>query len=814
MTEEKGHINILNVDIEEQMKDSYLDYAMSVIVARALPDVRDGLKPVHRRIIYGMNELGLHPDKSYRKSAALVGDVMGKFHPHGDSAIYDAVVRLAQSFNTRYLLADGQGNFGSIDGDGAAAPRYTELRMTRLTQEMLKDINKNTVDFKPNYDESEMEPVVLPSRFPNLLVNGSSGIAVGMATNMAPHNLREVIDATIHYMENEDTDVEDLMKIIKGPDFPTGALIMGKEGIKSAYRTGRGKVKLRAVAEIEETKGKNKIIVSEIPYQVNKSSLIMKIAELVKDKKIDGISDLRDESDREGMRIVIELKRDSNPTIVLNNLYKYTQMQTTFGIINLALVNGQPKVLNLVELIHHYVQHQKEVVTRRTSFDLKKAEDRAHIIEGLKIAIDHIDEIIKIIRTHYNDDEIKQIFHERFGLTDTQGQAILNMQLKRLSGLEIEKLDAEYQDLIKEIARLRDILENERTLIHLIKGELEEIRDKYADKRRTKIKPSAKEVQDEELIEKEDVLITLTNQGYIKRQSPDNYKVQNRGGKGITGLTTKEGDFVESLFITTTHDTVLFFTNKGQVLSLKAYEINEGKRQAKGQAIINLLDLSKDEKISAIFPVKDFEDDCHLLMLTKHGVIKKIDLSQFKNIRKTGIRAINLRKDDELISVRMCISGSHAMIVTKKGMSIRIKTDPLRSMGRTAAGVNGIRLKEEDEVVSMDIIDESGYLLVISEYGYGKKTTLDKYKVQNRGGKGLITYKVTSKTGNLVSAKIVHKEDEIICVSKKSDIIRLAVRDISTKGRDTLGVRVKDINPEDDQIVAVAKYIDEVEESN
>ena len=810
MTEENGHIGILDVDIEEQMKDSYLDYAMSVIVARALPDVRDGLKPVHRRIIYGMHKLGLTPDRAYRKSAALVGDVMGKYHPHGDIAIYDAVVRLAQDFNTRYLLADGQGNFGSVDGDGAAAMRYTEIRMTRLTTELLKDLGKETVDFQPNYDESEEEPVVLPSRFPNLLVNGSTGIAVGMATNMAPHNLHEVTDAITAYLDNENIEISELMEIVKGPDFPTGAWIMGQQGIKDAYTTGRGKVIIRAVAKIEEIKNKERIIVSEIPYQVNKSNLIMKIAELVKDKRIEGISDLRDESDRRGMRIVIELKRDANANVVLNNLYKYTQMQVTFGIINLALVNGEPKVLNLKELISHYTAHQIEVVTRRTIYDLKRAEARAHIIEGLKIAIDNIDEIIKIIRSNYSDADIKKIFLERFGLTDVQSQAILDMQLKRLSGLEREKLDNEYQELIKEIARLKEILDNDRILRDLIKQELREISDKFGDERRTELKPDAREINTLELIEREEVLITLTNEGYIKRQPADNYKVQQRGGKGIIGLTTKEGDFVESMFVTTTHDTLLFFTNKGKVFSLKSFEIPEGRRQAKGQAIINLLEISKDEKVTAVIPLSEKNElDGSLVFATANGTVKKTSLDNFKNIRRSGIWAISLREDDELISVRHTSEEAKMMLITKNGMSIKFELTDIRPMGRTAAGVIGIRLNEGDRVVSMEMVDESKYLLVISEYGYGKKTLLGRYKVQNRGGKGIKTYKINKKTGSLVAAKIVDAEDEIICASLQGDIIRLSVKQISTQGRDTSGVKLKDINKETDRIVAVAKYIEE-----
>ena len=807
------HKNIKEADLRKQMKESYIEYAMSVIVSRALPDVRDGLKPVHRRIIYGMSELSLTPDKSYRKSARLVGDVLGKYHPHGDTAVYDAMVRLAQDFSTRYLLADGQGNFGSIDGDSAAAMRYTEVRMTKLTLEMLRDLNKETVDFQPNFDESEKEPVVLPARFPNLLVNGSSGIAVGMATNMPPHNMREIIDGVVKYIDDSSVTVEELMICIKGPDFPTGAHIMGKSGIKSAYKTGRGKVILRAVANIEQKGNRERIVITEIPYQVNKSSLIIKIADLVKEKRIEGISDLRDESDREGLRIVVELKRDANAQIVLNSLYKYTQMQTTFGVINLALVNGEPRVLNLKELIHYYVMHQKDVITRRSEFELNKAKARVHIIEGLLKAIDNIDEIIKTIRQSYQDALPKLV--EKFRFTEIQAQAILDMRLKRLQGLEREKLQEEYEKLLKEIEYLTQILSNERLLLNVIKEELLEIKEKYGDDRRTKIMPAASEINIEELIEEEDMLITITAQGYIKRISLESYKVQNRGGKGVIGLTTKEDDFVETLFVTSTHNTILFFTNKGRVYSLKAYEIAEGRRQAKGQAIVNLLDIDKDEKITAVFPVNEYNDDDFLVMGTKMGNVKKIKLSNFESIRKVGIIAINLKENDELISVKYyneSEKNKDVILVTKKGQSIRFNLDTLRDLGRTAKGVMGIRLAKDDEVVAMDAILESKYLLVVSEYGYGKKTDIEKYNSQNRGGKGVKTYRITNKTGDLVSAKTVNAEDEIILVSLKGDIIRLSVKDVSTKGRDTQGVILKDINKEEDKIVAVAKYIEEDEE--
>lgn len=810
MAEESGHVNVFNIDIENKMKESYLDYSMSVIVSRALPDVRDGMKPVHRRIIYAMQGQGLMPDRAYSKSARLIGEVMGKYHPHGDLAIYEATVRLAQDFNMRYPLVDGQGNFGNIDGDGAAAPRYTELRMDKLALEMLRDINKDTVDFVENYDGREMEPTVLPSRFPNLIVNGSSGIAVGMATNMAPHNLRETIDGVIAYIDNHDITVEELNEIIKGPDFPTGANIMGMEGIRRAYKTGRGKITLRAVARIEEHKKRERIIITEIPYQVNKSRLIQKIAEYVKDKKIEGISDLRDESDqRKGMRIVIELKRDANANIVLNNLYKYTQLQTTFGIINLALVNGEPKVLGLKELISLYVNHQEEVVVRRTKFDLKKAEDRKHIVEGLLKAIDHIDEIIRIIRNAYSDALEKLM--ETFDFSEVQAQSILDMRLKRLQGLEREKLQGEFEELISEIKRLKEILEDREVLFQLIKDEMSEIREKFGDERRSQILPAAEEINMEELIEEEDVLITLTNEGYVKRTPMSTYKVQNRGGKGIMGLTTKEDDFVHSLFITSTLNTILFFSNKGTVYSLRAFQIPEGRRQARGQAIVNLLPLKKGESINAVIPMDVRYGKTYLLMATKCGLIKKVKFDLFENIRKNGIRAITLKGDDELINVRNVNQESDCMIVTRQGQAIRFAIKNLRPIGRSGRGVKGITLADGDSVVSMDILEENDYLLVVSENGYGKKTKIEHYKKQNRGGKGVKTYKINKKTGDIVSAKLVLMEDEIIIISGKGDIIRLNVRDVSTKGRDTMGVKLKDVKSEEDRIVAVTKY-EEIEE--
>lgn len=804
MTEDN---NIINVDLEEKMKDSYLEYSMSVIVSRALPDVRDGLKPVHRRILYGMEGLGLDPNKPTRKSARVVGDVMGKYHPHGDSAIYDALVRLAQDFSTRYPLAQGQGNFGSIDGDDAAAMRYTEVKMSKIAKEMLRDINKDTVDFMPNFDEEEMEPTVLPSRFPNLLVNGSNGIAVGMATNMAPHNLGESIDACVAYMKNPEISIEELNKILPGPDFPTGAYILGKSGIKDAYQTGRGKVKLRAVAKIEPfKKNRERIIVSEIPYQVNKSRLIEKIADLVKDKKIDGISDIRDESDRKGMRIVIEIKRDSNANIVLNNLYKYTQLETTFGIINLALVDGIPQVLNLKELIEYYIDHQKEVVTRRTSFDLSKAKARKHIVEGLIIAIDNIDEIIRIIRSSYDNDEIKKIFFEKFNLTDKQSQAILDMQLKRLSGLEIDKLNAENKELEEKISYLLSILNSEENLIKLIISEMEEIKDKFSDDRRSKIIPDEGEIDIEELIEKEDVLLTLTNDGYIKRLPIDTYKVQNRGGKGIAAGNTKEGDFIKKIKTTNTHEDLLFFTSLGKVYSLKTYEVPEGSRQSRGTAIINILKLESGERITEMMTLSELNEDSQIVLQTKDGTIKKTEAENFTNIRKNGIIAISLKDDDKLISVRQIDKEEELIISTKKGMTIQFNSKDLRSMGRIAQGVRAIKLAKGDEVVSMNIRGDETYLLVVTENGFGKKTSFNNFKNQNRGGKGVKCHKVTDKTGKLVDTLPVDLDNDIMMVSLSGDMIRLSVRDISIMGRSTVGVKLKNLTEDGDRIVSVTKY--------
>lgn len=812
MTEE-NYQNIIEVDLEDQMKNAYLEYSMSVIVSRALPDVRDGLKPVHRRILYGMEGLGLDPNKPTRKSARVVGEVMGKFHPHGDSAIYDALVRLAQDFSTRYPLAQGQGNFGSIDGDDAAAMRYTEVKMSKISKEMLRDINKDTVDFMPNFDEEEKEPVVLPSRFPNLLVNGSNGIAVGMATNMAPHNLGDSIDACIAYMNDPQISIKELANIIKGPDFPTGAHILGKSGIKKAYKTGRGKLKLRAVSRIEPfKKNRERIIITEIPYQVNKAKLIKKIAEYVKDKKLEGISDIRDESDRKGMRIVIEVKRDANANIVLNNLYKQTQLETTFGIINLALVDGVPKVLNLKELIKYYIDHQKDVVTRRTKFDLDKAQKRKHIVEGLIIAIDNIDEIIKIIRSSYDNDQIKKIFNEKFGLTDQQSQAILDMQLKRLSGLEIEKLQQEDKELEEKIAYLSSILEDDKKLIGVIEEEMSEIRDKFSDDRRTRIIPDEGEFDIEELIEREDVLVSLTHDGYIKRLPINTYKVQNRGGKGISAGNTKENDFIQKILTTNTHESLLCFTNFGRVYSLKCYEIPEGSRQSRGQAIINIISLTSGEKITDIMELSNLNEDSQLVFQTANGKIKKTEADAFTNIQRNGIIAISLEDGDRLVSVSQIDHPCDIIVSTQKGMAIKFKSSDIRSMGRNTRGVRAIKLDKNDKVVSMNIVEDEVYLVVVTANGFGKKTSFNNFNNQNRGGKGVKCHKVTEKTGDIVQTLPANLDDDIMMVSLKGDMIRISARDISTTGRNTLGVKLKNLENTDDFIVSVTKYYEEASE--
>lgn len=802
---EEQNNRIIPIEIAKEMKESYIDYAMSVIAGRALPDVRDGLKPVHRRILYSMNELNLTPDKPYRKSARIVGDVLGKYHPHGDSAVYLAMVRMAQDFSTRGLLVDGHGNFGSVDGDSPAAMRYTEARMSKLSLELLRDIEKETVDYGPNFDESLKEPLVLPSRFPNLLVNGSNGIAVGMATSIPPHNLGEVIDATIQLIDNPECTVEDLIQNIQGPDFPTAAIIMGKENIADAYRTGRGKVKVRARACIEElTKGRQQIVVTEIPYQVNKAKLVERIAELVKDKKLEGISDLRDESNRNGMRIVIELKRDANANIVLNNLYKHSQMEDTFSIIMLALVNGVPRVLNLKQILYYYLEHQKDVVTRRTKFDLNKAEARAHVLEGLKIALDNIDAVINLIRASKTAAEAKAGLIEKFNLSEVQAQAILDMRLQRLTGLERDKIDAEYEELLKKIEKLRAILADEKLLLNVIKKEMLEIKEKYADERRTEIRHAEGEIDMRDLISDEEITITLTHFGYIKRLPSDTYKSQKRGGRGVSALTTREEDFVKHLITTTTHSRLLFFTNKGRVFRLDAFEVPEGKRQSKGTAIVNLLQLAPGEKIATLLAIDTKDADKDLLLATKKGIVKRTKRTEFKNINKSGLIAIGLRADDELIGVKLTDGNKEVILVTKDGMSIRFDENDIRPMGRTAMGVKGITLSGDDEVVSMSLSDEGTDLLVVSENGLGKRTDINEYRSQIRAGKGIKTYNNSEKTGKIVGAEMVNEDDEIMIINSDGVLIRLRVADISIFGRVTSGVKLMKTDDEVN-VVSIAK---------
>jgi DNA gyrase subunit A len=800
---------LIQHEIHDEMKNSYIDYAMSVIVGRALPDVRDGLKPVHRRILYGMHQLGITPDKPHKKSARIVGEVMGKFHPHGDSSIYDSMVRMAQDFSTRYLLVDGHGNFGSVDGDGAAAMRYTEARMTPFSLQMLRDIDKETVDFMDNFDGEEKEPVVLPSRVPNLLINGSNGIAVGMATSIPPHNITEVIDACIKMIDDEDCDVEDLIKIVKGPDFPTGAYILGKSGAREAYRTGNGRVKVRSKCNIEETKkGKTRIVITEIPYQVNKARLIEKMADLVKEKRIDGVSDIRDESNREGMRIVVELKKDGNPNVVLNRLYKHTQLQISYSMIMLALVNGQPKILNLYEIINEYLKHQKEVLTRRTQYDLKKAEARAHILEGLRIALDNIDEIIRIIRSSYND--AKQKLMDAFGLSEIQTQAILDMKLARLQGLEREKIENEYSELMERIAYYKELLADEKKLMAVIKEELSEIKKKYADKRRTSFAVDDGEIDEEDLIADENVAITITHLGYIKRVSADTYKAQKRGGKGITGLTTRDNDFVKDLFITSTHDYLIFFTNTGKAHKIKAFEVPEASRTARGTPAVNFLNLLQRERITAVIPVKEFKEDQYLISITKDGTIKKTPLSQFDTNRKAGLIAITLKDDDQLISVQQSSGKNDIIIVTKMGKCIAFSEKDVRSMGRIAAGVRAIKLEKDDEVVSMQLVDPNQELLVITQKGYGKRTKVEEYKLQARGGKGMLTYDKNkfNKTGELIGASVVDKDDEVLLINSDGIIIRIRAKEVSRSGRTTQGVKIMRVSG-DSEIVAFAKMLKE-----
>ena len=799
---------IKEVDLQKTMESNYIDYAMSVIASRALPDVRDGLKPVQRRILYSMIELNNGPDKPHRKCARIVGDTMGKYHPHGDSSIYGSLVNMAQPWSMRYCLVDGHGNFGSVDGDGAAAMRYTEARLTKISMEMIADINKDTVDFVPNFDETEKEPTVLPSRYPNLLVNGTTGIAVGMATNIPPHNLREVINAVTKMIDNRvledrETEIEELLEIVKAPDFPTGGIILGTRGAEEAYRTGRGKVIIRAVTNIEPmANGKNRIVVTELPYLVNKANMISKIAELVKLKKLDGITALRDESDREGMRVVIELRSDINPNIMLNKLYKHTQMQDSFGIIMLALVNNEPKVLGLVDMLKYYIKHQEEVVTRRTKYDLNKAEERNHILEGLLIALDNIDEVIRIIRGSETVAIAKEQLMERFGLSDVQAQAIVDMRLRTLTGLERDKLEQEHAELLKRIEELKAILADRKLLLGVIKTEIQEISNKYGDDRKSQIGHDDSDIDMEDLIPNVNTVIAMTDLGYIKRMSIDNFKAQNRGGKGIKGITTIENDFVEDILMTTTHNYVMFFTNTGRVYRLKAYQIPEASRTSRGMAIVNLLQLAPGEKISAMIPVKDFEDEeKSLFMVTKKGTVKKTPITDFSNVRKTGLAAINLRDDDELIEVKTIKKNSEVFLVTKNGMCIHFDEDDVRSTGRSSMGVRGMMLDDTDEIVGMQLNTQGDSLLIVSEKGYGKRTTLDEFHNQFRGGKGVKCYKITEKTGNVVGVKAVNDDNEIMMITNAGIIIQLRMDEISVHGRVTSGVKMINL----DKGVTVAK---------
>ncbi|WP_141434446.1 DNA gyrase subunit A [Bacillus sp. 03113] len=805
---------IKEINISSEMRSSFLDYAMSVIVSRALPDVRDGLKPVHRRILYAMHDLGMHADKAYKKSARIVGEVIGKYHPHGDSAVYDTMVRMAQDFNYRYMLVDGHGNFGSVDGDSAAAMRYTEARMSKISMELLRDINKDTIDYQDNYDGAEKEPVVMPSRFPNLLVNGSSGIAVGMATNIPPHQLGEVIDGVLAISKDPDLSIQQLMEIIPGPDFPTAGLILGRSGIRKAYETGRGSITLRAKVEIEEmSNGKEMIIVREIPYQVNKAKLVEKIAELVRDKKIDGITDLRDESDRKGMRVVIEVRKDANANVLLNNLYKHTALQTSFGINLLALADGQPKVLNLKQCLTHYLDHQKVVIRRRTEFELRKAEARAHILEGLRIALDHLDEVINLIRSSRTTEIAREGLMTNFDLSDKQAQAILDMRLQRLTGLEREKIEEEYQKLVQLIAELKAILADEEKVLEIIRQELTEIKEQFNDKRRTEIVSGGLEhMEDEDLIPEENIVISLTHNNYIKRLPVSTYRSQKRGGRGIQGMGTNENDFVEHLITTSTHDTILFFTNKGKVYRAKGYEIPEFSRTAKGIPIINLLEIDKDEWINAMIPVKEFVDDWSLFFTTKEGISKRSPLTSFANIRNNGLIALGLKEGDELISVRLTDGNKEIIIGTKKGMLIRFPETDVRSMGRTATGVKGITLDPDDEVVGMEVLEENTDILIVTKNGYGKRTPISEYRVQGRGGKGIKTCNITEKNGNLVSVRVVTGDEDIMIITTGGVLIRMAVSDISTLGRNTQGVRLIRLNESDNENVATVAKVEKEEE--
>lgn len=810
MTKVIEESKIIKHEIYTEMKNSYIDYAMSVIVGRALPDVRDGLKPVHRRILYGLSVLGITPDKPHKKSARIVGEVMGKYHPHGDISIYEAMVKMAQDFSTRYMLVDGHGNFGSVDGDGAAAMRYTEARMTPFALQMVRDIDKDTVDFMDNFDGEEQEPMVLPARVPNLLINGSNGIAVGMATSIPPHNLSDVIDACVKMIDDKECTIDDLISIIKGPDFPTGALLLGKKSAEEAYRTGQGRVTIRSKCDIEESnRGKMRIVISEIPYQVNKARLLESIAEMVKNKKLEGIAAIRDESNREGMRIVIELKKDANPNVLLNRLYKHTQVQITYSVIMLALVHGEPKILNLYQVLDEYLKHQKKVVTRRTKFDLAKAEARAHILEGLIIALDNIDEVIKVIRASYDDAKEKLMI--RFGLSEIQAQAILDMRLARLQGLERDKIEKEHAELLKRIAYYKELLADENKLMGVIKDELLEIKAKYGDERRTHIVHDSGDIDDETLIEEENVAITLTHLGYIKRVPEDMYKAQRRGGKGIVGVTTRDMDFVKDLVITSTHDYLMFFTDMGKVYKIKAYEIPAASRTAKGTPVINFLNIEQGEKVTAIIPIKEFTDDEYLIMVTKYGAIKKTPLSQFETNRKSGLIALTLKDDDKLISVARSGGEEVVYVVTKNGKAIAFSEEDVRSMGRNAGGVRAIMLERDDEVVSMEL-DHEGQkeFLVVTEKGYGKRTKLDEYRVQTRGGKGVYTYDTTKfkRTGKLVGATLVGRDDEVLLINSNGVIIRIRAKEISRSGRTTQGVKIMKVESED-YIVSLAKGLDE-----
>ena len=808
---------IQEVDLKKTMENSYIDYAMSVIASRALPDVRDGLKPVQRRVLYSMIELNNGPDKPHRKSARIVGDTMGKYHPHGDSSIYGALVNMAQEWSTRYPLVDGHGNFGSMDGDGAAAMRYTEARLSKISMELLADINKDTVDFAPNFDETEKEPVVLPSRYPNLLVNGTSGIAVGMATNIPPHNLREIVAAVVkiidnHVEEDRETDIDEILEVVKGPDFPTGGVMLGTLGAEEAYRTGRGKVRVRAVTNMETLpNGRTRIVVTELPYMVNKANLVLKIAELHKNKKIDGLVDLRDESSREGMRVVIELRKDVNANIVLNQLYKHTQLQDTFGVIMLALVNNEPKVMNLLDMLKHYLNHQKEVVTRRTKYDLRKAEERDHILQGLLIALDNIDEVISIIRSSQNTQIAKERLIERFNLSEIQANAIVEMRLRALTGLEREKLENEHEELVKKIAELKAILADEKLLLGVIKEEIMVISNKYGDDRRTKIGFDEYDISMEDMIPNENTVIAMTNLGYVKRMTVDNFKSQNRGGKGIKGMQTIEDDFIEDLLMTTTHNYIMFFTNLGRVYRLKAYEIPEAGRTARGTAIINLLQLTPGEKISAIIPIKDYEEDRNLFMVTKNGIVKKTPLQEYSNVRKTGLIAINLREDDELIEVKTTDKDTHIFLVTKQGMCIRFKETDVRKTGRSSIGVIGMNLNPDDEIVGMQLDHQGDSLLIVSENGMGKRTNLEEFNVQNRGGKGVKCYKITEKTGDVIGVKAVTDEHEIMMITDAGIIIQLRMEDIPTHGRITSGVKMINLD-EEVRVAKIAKVREKVTE--